>query len=112
MAGLGEFLELELQASPGELPQAAACIESLQAQRTYDEVIFLTPDGELLNQGMANELSLKNMAYAFGVRTHKSGDYKSKKSDDDEDDKPETKYDADSFFNLPDNDDDDDNDDD
>lgn len=38
----------------------AACIESLQAQRIYDEVIFLTPDGELLNQGIANEISLKN----------------------------------------------------
>lgn len=27
--GLGEFVELELQASPGEVPQASACIESL-----------------------------------------------------------------------------------
>ncbi len=35
------------------------CIEKLQAQRVYDEVIYLTPDGVLFNQKMANELSLK-----------------------------------------------------
>jgi len=35
-------------------------IESLQKQNTYDEVIFLTPDGKTLNQKMANSLSLKN----------------------------------------------------
>jgi len=34
-------------------------IEHLQAQRSYDEVIYLTPDGETLNQPMANQLSLK-----------------------------------------------------
>ncbi|PUZ27945.1 tRNA (guanosine(37)-N1)-methyltransferase TrmD [Chitinophaga parva] len=34
-------------------------IESLQAKTTYDEVIYLTPDGETLNQRMANQLSLK-----------------------------------------------------
>jgi len=37
----------------------ASCIENLKSQRSYDEVIFLTPDGEVLNQGMANALSLK-----------------------------------------------------
>lgn len=37
----------------------AACIEHLQSERTYDEVIFLTPDGETLKQSTANELSLK-----------------------------------------------------
>jgi tRNA (guanine37-N1)-methyltransferase len=37
----------------------AACIEDLKSQREYDEVIFLTPDGEVLDQGMANALSLK-----------------------------------------------------
>lgn len=37
----------------------AACIESLQGERSYDEVIFLTPDGETLNQSIANELSLR-----------------------------------------------------
>lgn len=35
----------------------AACIEALKAQRQYDEVIYLTPDGEQLNQKMANRLS-------------------------------------------------------
>lgn len=35
-------------------------IEELAANRNYDEIIFLTPDGETLNQGMSNELSLKN----------------------------------------------------
>ncbi len=34
-------------------------IESLQAKIQYDEVIYLTPDGETLNQKMANQLSLK-----------------------------------------------------
>jgi tRNA (guanine37-N1)-methyltransferase len=34
-------------------------IESLQRTCTYDEVIFLTPDGKTLNQSMANRLSLK-----------------------------------------------------
>ncbi len=35
------------------------CFESLFSERTYDEVIYLTPDGETLNQGIANQLSLK-----------------------------------------------------
>ena len=34
-------------------------IESLQAEVQYDEIIYLTPDGETLNQRMANQLSLK-----------------------------------------------------
>ena len=35
------------------------CITTLKEQRTYDEVIFTTPDGEQFSQPMANELSLK-----------------------------------------------------
>lgn len=35
-------------------------IESLAKKTKYDEIIFLTPDGETLNQKMANLLSLKN----------------------------------------------------
>ena len=35
-------------------------IESLQKETTYDEIIFLTPDGENFSQKMANGLSLKN----------------------------------------------------
>jgi tRNA (guanine37-N1)-methyltransferase len=38
----------------------ANAIESLQKKTLYDEVIFLTPDGEVFNQQMANSLSLKN----------------------------------------------------
>jgi tRNA (guanine37-N1)-methyltransferase len=38
----------------------AACIEKLKQEREYDEVIFLTPEGEVFNQGMANFLSMKN----------------------------------------------------
>jgi tRNA (guanine37-N1)-methyltransferase len=34
-------------------------IEELCAQRSYDEVIYLSPDGERLNQAISNELSLK-----------------------------------------------------
>ena len=34
------------------------CISFLQAERSYDEIIYLTPDGELLTQPMANKLSL------------------------------------------------------
>lgn len=37
----------------------ADCINKLKEEREYDEVIFLTPDGEVLNQGIANTLSLK-----------------------------------------------------
>lgn len=36
------------------------CISALKAERDYDEVIFTSPDGELLSQPMANSLSLLN----------------------------------------------------
>jgi tRNA (guanine37-N1)-methyltransferase len=35
------------------------CISKLKAERDYDEVIYMTPDGEPLNQGIANQLSMK-----------------------------------------------------
>jgi tRNA (guanine37-N1)-methyltransferase len=35
-------------------------IESLQKETVYDEVIFLTPDGETFDQKMANNFSMKN----------------------------------------------------
>ncbi len=35
------------------------CISHLKSQRDYDEVIYMTPDGKTLNQGTANQLSLK-----------------------------------------------------
>ena len=37
----------------------ANCIENLQQERHYDEVIYTAPDGEMFSQPMANELSLK-----------------------------------------------------
>ncbi|MDO6517095.1 tRNA (Guanine37-N(1)-) methyltransferase [Zobellia uliginosa] len=36
------------------------CISQLKSERDYDEVIYMTPDGETLNQRMANGLSLLN----------------------------------------------------
>lgn len=35
------------------------CISKLKSERDYDEIIYLTPDGEKLNQQISNELSLK-----------------------------------------------------
>ena len=37
----------------------ADCIRQLQSEREYDEIIYMTPDGELLEQGICNELSVK-----------------------------------------------------
>ena len=37
----------------------ANCIEGLKAQRSYDEIIYTAPDGEMLSQPMANTLSMK-----------------------------------------------------
>jgi tRNA (guanine37-N1)-methyltransferase len=43
------------------------CIEELKSQREYDEVIYLTADGEFYNQSIANELSLKrNLIFLCG----------------------------------------------
>ena len=38
----------------------ADCIDKLKAERDYDEIIYMTPDGDTLNQKMANSLSLLN----------------------------------------------------
>ncbi len=43
------------------------CIENLQAQRAYDAVIYVTPDGDTFNQKTANRLScLKNIIIICG----------------------------------------------
>jgi tRNA (guanine37-N1)-methyltransferase len=43
------------------------CISTLKAERTYDEIIYMSPDGELLTQSMANGLSLhKNLIILCG----------------------------------------------
>lgn len=35
------------------------CISKLKKEREYDDVIYMTPDGDTLNQGISNEVSLK-----------------------------------------------------
>ena len=44
-----------------------ACISKLKSQRDYDEVIYMTPDGEQLNQQICNKLSsIKNIIILCG----------------------------------------------
>ena len=44
-----------------------ACISKLKNQRDYDEVIYMTPDGEQLNQQICNKLSsITNMIILCG----------------------------------------------
>ena len=43
------------------------CMSALKASRTYDEIIYMTPDGETINQKMANGMSLlKNVIILCG----------------------------------------------
>ena len=43
------------------------CISKLKSERHYDEIIYLTPDGETLNQKIANSLSIKdNLIFLCG----------------------------------------------
>lgn len=45
----------------------AACINDLKSKRHYDEVIYMSPDGELLKQNLCNQLSLlKNIIILCG----------------------------------------------
>lgn len=45
----------------------ANCINALKSQRCYDEIIYMTPDGETFNQQTANSLSLlKNIIILSG----------------------------------------------
>lgn len=37
----------------------ANCMDELKTQRIYDDIIYMTPDGETMNQRMMNSLSLK-----------------------------------------------------
>jgi tRNA (guanine37-N1)-methyltransferase len=57
----------------------AAIIEKLKSERNYDEIIYMTPDGELFEQAACNQLSLsENLMILCGhykgvderVRTH------------------------------------------
>ena len=36
-----------------------ACIEKLKSERDYDEIIYMSPDGDLFDQKMANQYSMK-----------------------------------------------------
>lgn len=43
------------------------CMQELKQQRTYDEIIYLSPDGELFDQRLANQLSTKqNLMFLCG----------------------------------------------
>lgn len=43
------------------------CLDTLMTERTYDEVIFFSPDGLVFKQGLANQLSLcTNMIFICG----------------------------------------------
>jgi tRNA (guanine37-N1)-methyltransferase len=45
----------------------ADCIEHLKKERDYDEIIYMSPDGELMNQKMMNSFSLyKNLIILCG----------------------------------------------
>ena len=48
-----------------KIEPVAACIRALSQERTYDEIIFLTPDGEVFDQPMANSLSLSTNLLMF-----------------------------------------------
>lgn len=50
----GGFAGMVMQCQPIDF-----CISSLKAERSYDEIIYTSPDGERFNQPMANTLSLK-----------------------------------------------------
>ena len=35
------------------------CVSKLKSEREYNDILYMTPDGEVLDQSMANEMSLK-----------------------------------------------------
>ncbi len=62
-----------------QLEPVVSCLRVLQAQRSYDDIIYMTPDGKRFDQKMANTLSLKqNLIILCGhykgiderIRTH------------------------------------------
>ena len=64
----GGFAGMVMQCQPID-----ACISKLTAERTYDQIIFTTPDGKKFDQPMANELSLsKNLIISVSY-THLRG---------------------------------------
>lgn len=63
--GLGKHKQLDDYQFGGgagmvmRLEPVVNCIETLQAERNYDEIIYMTPDGARLDQGICNHLSMK-----------------------------------------------------
>lgn len=58
----GGFAGMVMQIEPID-----RCLSALKAERDYDDVIYVTPDGEKFNQHMANEMSLqKNIVLLCG----------------------------------------------
>ncbi|MFA7081292.1 MAG: tRNA (guanosine(37)-N1)-methyltransferase TrmD [Bacteroidales bacterium] len=43
-----------------QIEPIANCLADLKQKRDYDEIIYTSPDGEMLSQGVSNELSLQN----------------------------------------------------
>lgn len=83
--GLGKHRQLDDYQFGGgagmvmRLEPVVSCIEQLQAERDYDEIIYMTPDGERLDQQICNRLSLQgNLMILCGhykgiderIRTH------------------------------------------
>lgn len=71
--GLGKHKQVDDYAFSGGagmvmmIEPVAAQIEKLKSERTYDEIIYTSPDGELLDQPMANRLSTyKNLMILCG----------------------------------------------
>ena len=49
------------------LEPVVLCLEKLKSERDYDEIIYLSPDGELFDQKMANRMSMqKNIILLCG----------------------------------------------
>lgn len=58
----GGFAGMVMQIEPID-----RCLSALKAERDYDDVIYVTPDGEKFNQHVANEMSLqKNIVLLCG----------------------------------------------
>jgi tRNA (guanine37-N1)-methyltransferase len=50
-----------------QIEPISKCIDGLKAERKYDEIIYMTPDGEMLQQGIVNNLStMKNILILCG----------------------------------------------
>ena len=64
--GLGKYKQIDDYPYGGgagmvmKIEPIASCIRSLQSQHSYDEIIYLSPDGQQLTQQIANELSQKD----------------------------------------------------